>query len=157
MFCAEVSLMYVTVNPDPLLSKLESCIEDIRIWIERNFQKLNESNTEFIIFGFSINLSNLCVPSVTVGDCNIPIASSVKNWVMTDSLPNMDNFDQTKTRSVNMNLRKCSCIQKFPTQDTSKSLVQATIQSRLNYCSSFQNSTECLVLWLPSYDHSFSL
>ena len=119
-------------NPDPLMSKLKSFIDDIRIRMERNFLKLNYSKTEY---GSSVNFSNLSVLSVTVGYCKIPIASSVKNLgVMLDRLLNMDNFVKSKARNINMNLRKCKGVWTFFTQDACK--VQATAQSHLDYCSS---------------------
>ena len=33
------------------ISKLELCLADVRSWMQVNFLKLNESKTEFIIFG----------------------------------------------------------------------------------------------------------
>ena len=66
-------------NPDSIMSKLELYIEDIKIWMERNFLKLNDSKIEFIIFGSRVNLRNLSVSSATVSDCKITIDSSAKN------------------------------------------------------------------------------
>ena len=177
MFYADDSQLYVTVNPNgntnQVMSKLENCIEDIKIWMERNFLKLNDSKTEFIVFGSKLNLGNVSVSPITVGDCKIPIASTVKNLgVVMDSLLNMDNFVKAKARSININLRKCSRIRKYLTHDACRSLVQATVQSRLDYCSSLlygiknqnishlqriQNSAARLIYRLPSYEHSSGL
>ena len=107
MFYADYSQVYVTIipkeNPDPIISKLESCTEYIRIWMERIFLILNDSKTEFVIFVSRVKFNNLSVSSMTVGDCKIPIAISVKNLgVMLDSLLNMDNFVKYKVKSINM-------------------------------------------------------
>ena len=36
-------------DKDRFLEKLETCIQDIRIWMRRNLLKLNDEKTEFII------------------------------------------------------------------------------------------------------------
>ena len=141
--------------------------------MEKKFLKLNDSKTEFIIFGSKLNLSNVSVSSITVGDCKISIASTVRNLgVMMDSLLYMDNFVKAKARNINMNLRKCSCIRKYLPHDACRSLVQATIISRLDYCSSLlygissqnitylqrvQNSAARLIYRLPSYENASDL
>ena len=101
------SLYYVTENPkespDPFMPKLDSCVEDRKIWMERNVVKIKDLKTEFIIFCSRVNLSNLSVLSVTLGDCMIPIASSVKDLeVIMDSLLNMDNFVKSKQKVKEM-------------------------------------------------------
>ena len=133
-------------NPDPLMSKLKSFIDDIRIRMERNFLKLNYSKTEY---GSSVNFSNLPVLSVTMGYCKIPIASSVKNLgVMLDRLLNMDNFVKSKARNINMNFSH-RMLAKFKPQ---LSLILTTV---LVYCMGL--FTDHLIYQLPSYEHNSSL
>ena len=109
MFYADDSQLYVTVNlkgnTNQVMSKLDNYIENIKIWMERNFLKLNDSKTEFIVFGSKLNLGNVSVSPITVDDCKIPIASTVKNLgVVMNSLLNMDNFMKAKARSINSTL-----------------------------------------------------
>ena len=37
-------------NPSITLSKLSSCISDIRVWMIKNILKINDLKTEFIVF-----------------------------------------------------------------------------------------------------------
>jgi hypothetical protein len=51
---ADDTQLYTSFNPEnsePALARLEACIEEIREWMLKNFLKLNNAKTEFIIFG----------------------------------------------------------------------------------------------------------
>ena len=44
-------------DKDSCLEKLETCIQDIRIWMRTNLLKLNDENTEFIMIGTKSQLT----------------------------------------------------------------------------------------------------
>ena len=61
-FYADDSQLYTFFNPnkeiDVMLAKIENCIKDIKIFMDKNFLKLNEEKTEIIIFGSEYNIKN---------------------------------------------------------------------------------------------------
>ena len=77
---ADDTQLYISFKcKDPLesLTKLNMCISDIRVWMIKNKFKINDSETEFIIFRslrLKINLSDL---SVSVGDMQVSPSSKV--------------------------------------------------------------------------------
>ena len=52
-----------------VLDKLEKCISALRIWMNENRLKLNDSKTEFMVLGTKHRLKTT---SIAVGDAQIP-------------------------------------------------------------------------------------
>ena len=55
-FYADDTQIYISVKPmqedkDNAVSNIQRCIEDIRIWIKKNFLKLNDDKTYVFVFG----------------------------------------------------------------------------------------------------------
>ena len=61
------------------VSNIQRCIEDIRIWMKKNFLKLNDDKTEVFVFGSRQQMSKITIPGVRIGDSMISPASSVRN------------------------------------------------------------------------------
>ena len=61
------------------ISKLESCLADVRSWMQVNFLKLNESKTEFIMFGTRQQLNKVGTKNIRIGDDVIQNVPSVRN------------------------------------------------------------------------------
>ena len=103
---ADDTQLYVPFDPEDsesALSRLESCIEEIRLWMNSNFLKLNDSKTEFIIFGTPQDLSKVSGWTVTVGDTEVLPSTSVRNiGAFMDSSLNMKAH-------VNNFIRSCYC------------------------------------------------
>ncbi len=111
--------------------KLEKCVEDIRQWMAVHKLKLNDSKTEFLIFG------NTKLPScsINVGNNDIPVAQSARNLgVILDSKMRMNEQVSAITKSVSYHLRNISKIRKYLTTEATEALVHALVSSRLDYC-----------------------
>ena len=65
---------------DPLesLTRLNMCISDIRVWMIKNKLKINNSQTEFIIFRSPLLKQFFCDLSVSVGDMQVSPSSKVR-------------------------------------------------------------------------------
>ena len=125
------------------LERLENCLQEIRQWMAQNWLKLNDSKTEFIVFGSQANLDVLKTTSVTLGSENINISDCAKSIGATlDCHLNMNKQVVTTCRSAWYHLHQISKIRKFLTVDQTKSLVHAYVTSRLD-----QNNS--LLLGLP--------
>ena len=61
------------------INKLELCLEDIRSWMQVNFLKLNESKTEFIIFGMRQQLNKVGTIYIKIGEDTVQNVTSVRN------------------------------------------------------------------------------
>ena len=71
---ADDTLLYLPFQPDQseeAMTRLDACVEDIRQWMENNFLKLNDSKTEFLIFGTPKNVGKVVECTVVVGDAII--------------------------------------------------------------------------------------
>lgn len=79
---ADDTQLYTSFNPEDseqAMERLELCIEEIRIWMESNYLKLNDSKTEFMIFGAPKDVAQVSAWTVTVGDHEILPSTSARN------------------------------------------------------------------------------
>ena len=53
---------------DNAVSNILRCIEYIRIWMKKNFLKLNDDKTEVFVFGSRQQMSKITIPGVRIGD-----------------------------------------------------------------------------------------
>ena len=98
------------VSVSASIANLEKCIEQIKIWMQLNFLKLNDSKTEYFIFGSSY-CHKICLDIVVkVGNFVIKPATAVRNLgAFMDKLLNMDSFVKSIAKSIHYQLlKKCS-------------------------------------------------
>ena len=62
------------------ISKLESCLADVRSWMPVNFLRLNKSRTEFIIFGTRQQLNKVGTINIRIGDDVIQNVPTSEIW-----------------------------------------------------------------------------
>ena len=143
---------YVTFNLKNIddvqnaISSLELSLADVYSWMTANMLKLNSDKTEVILFAPKRLISQISVPiSVHVhGEDNLP-EPVVKNLgVMLDSSLNMQRQISKITKSCYYQLRRISRVRKYLTMQAAKSLVNALVLSKLDYCNS-------LLVNLPKY------
>ena len=115
---------------------LQNCICDVKLWMTRNLLKLNEDKTEIIFFTprKSLSLSDVCL--YFESEIIKPV-SSVKNLgVQFDQHMTMEKQVNAVTKSIYFHLRNIGKIRKFLDTDSTKSLVQSLVISRLDVCNS---------------------
>lgn len=134
-----------TQSSEAALSKLESCINDIRIWMRENKLKLNEDKTEFVVILPTKQSHKVQVQSISIGDCDIEPSKSARNLGATfDSHMNLVPHVSSLVRSCNYQLRRIGKIRKYLTQACCEKLIHAFITSRLDNGNS-------LLFGLPDY------
>ena len=116
---------------------LERCLAEVWTWMRYNFLKLNDSKTEFIVFGVCQQLSKVQDITVTLGDDTNHETPVVRNLGMF--------FDKELKHTAHVNRLTSSsfhCLQnvarirhQLDTQ-TVKTIVQALVISKLDYCNS---------------------
>ena len=133
---ADDTQLYTSFKPEDseaALERLEACIAEIRIWMETNFLKLNDSKTEFIIFGTEKDLAKVSGWTVTVGNSEMFPSKFVRNiGAFMDSALNMENHISNIIRSCYAQLHSVSKIRRYLTQDSAKTIVNAFVLSRLD-------------------------
>jgi hypothetical protein len=133
---ADDTQLYVSFRSDEeaiALEKLERCIADLRVWMNKNRLKLNDSKTEFMIFGTKSKLSKINTKSVRVGDDDIAAVQHVRNiGAYFDSEMKMDKQVKNTCQSAWMNLYNISKIRRYLTTDQCKSVVHAYVTSKLD-------------------------
>lgn len=151
------------------VARIESCIRDVRRWMQTNKLKLNDSKTEVIIFGTKQKLQQLQDIRIQIGDEAIRPSKTVKNLgVHMDQELKMDSHVNSICKTANFHIHNIRRIRKFLTKDATKSLTNALVTSRLDYGNALlygttanlrkkmqkvQNSSARLITYTPRREH----
>ena len=135
---ADDTQLYMSFTPTQDCAKqtienIESCICEIRKWMRENFLKLNDEKTEFILIGSRQQLSKVKVPHLTIGDSNIPSASSVRNLgCIFDSSMSFNDQISNIVRSASFHIRNIGRIRKYLNPHATEQIVHSFVTSRLD-------------------------
>ena len=145
------------------VESLESCVENVRIWMLRNRLKMNDSKTEMMVFALPRVLSVSVVPEV-----HKPAASVRNLGLAMDTYLYMD-LHVAKTCQIGyFQLRSIRSVQRVLPPDALDKLVHAFITTPLYYCNFvligistkaldklqlLQNSAARVVTRTQKYDH----
>ena len=117
---------------------LETCIQEIHIWMQTNLLKLNDSKTEFIMVGMRQNLEEAGPDtSVRVGEDQIQNVKAVHDlgYYLDCKLKSTVHVNRLGS-SLYVTLCKISQIRYHLDTEATKMMVQASVLSRLDYCNS---------------------
>jgi len=113
---------------------LECLVDECVHWLLSVKLKVNQSKTEFIIYGKGNELNKITQTQFRMGSGFITAKSTVKNvGFIFDQKCKMANQIDNVVRICRFQLRKIGKIRKFLTQRTTKLLVNSTIISRIDY------------------------
>ena len=147
---ADDTQLYITFRPaDPAslkcsLTTIRQCIDEIRTWMWENLLKLNGDKTEILIITTGKYKQHSFVDSVSIDGANIIPAEKVRNLgAVFDRTLNPEAFINSKCKSLWYLLRNISRVRRSLTIDSTKTIVQAYITSRLDYCN-------CLLYGAPA-------
>lgn len=133
---ADDTQLYVSFRPNEealALERLERCIADLRLWMNRNRLKLNDSKTEFIIFGTNTNLKKIKTVSVRVGDEDIVAVDKVRNiGAYFDAEMKMEVQVKNTCKGAWLNLYNIGKIRQYLTFDQAKTIIHAYVTSKLD-------------------------
>ena len=127
------------------IKRLETCIAEIREWMMANMLKLNDDKMELIIFGTRQQLAKLGKVSINIGSIQVKLVDHVRNlrYHMDLLLKNGPHINKLLSK-LYLQLKNIQRIPSKLDQKSSKTIIQAFIQSRLDYCNS-------LLLGTPEY------
>ena len=114
------------------VDNLQACIMDIRTWMVQNKLQLNDAKTEFLIIGTCAQLNKVTINDLQRGEVKVSVVYCVRNlgaWF--DANMNMSTHINSVCQAICYHIR---CIRNYLSYDNRKSIVQAIIMSRLDYC-----------------------
>ena len=135
---ADDAQLYVSFEPsldnsEITIDRVEKCVCDINSWMTRNFLKLNESKTEFLLIGTKQQLTKVTVPKLQISSCTITPSLSVKDLgVIFDSCLSMHQHVSNIVRTCYYHLRNLASIKDCLNMHALLSAVHAFITSRLD-------------------------
>ena len=124
-------------STDEFVERIEKCISDVKIWMNKNKLVLNQDKTETMLVGSSNNQSAIQKTHIQIEDSNICFTKSVKNLgVYLDNNLSMSNQVNHIARCMYLELRNISKIRHLITTDIAARLVTSLVLSKLDYCNS---------------------
>ena len=91
---------------DENIGHTESCVYEIRSWMQDNFLKLNDDKTEFMIFGSRQQLSKVSIPRINIGDSEItPVAQARNLGTICDSTMSLNSHVSNIVRTAPFHIR----------------------------------------------------
>ena len=138
---ADDTQLYVILDRKSLSSmqiaiiRLEYCLFDVSHWMAYNGQKLNNDKTEWLIFNGNLAFSKSV--TLTVGAETIKQSTSIRNLGvrLEPDITMLPHISDT-CRSGYYHLRRINKIRKYVSDCGTKTIIQALVISRMNYCNS---------------------
>ena len=119
------------------IMQLQSCIQDIRVWMRTNFLKLNGERTEFTMFGTRQHLAKINVSDTTlkIGTDDTECIAEVRDlgFQLDSKLQNIKHINKI-VMSSHITHRNIARVRRPLDMDTTKILVQALVLSQIDYC-----------------------
>ena len=158
---ADDTQLYVTYKPNVLgdmqraVKQLGDCISEIRVWMINRMLKLNDNKADMVIYMSQYHLNKYGRCDISIGDSTISPVECVRNLgVQIDQHLTMDKQVTAVCKACNFHLYRLSSIRRYITTDGARSVVQALITSRLDYCNSLlANLTNTQMKRLKSIQH----
>ena len=123
-----------TVSELTALSSMEETLTNIRDWMNMNKLKMNDSKTEFIMFGSRQQLLKLTSTSIYVNNCQVEMSNSVKYLgVQLDMNLNLKKHITNKCKVACLNLYRIKSIRKYLNQSTCSTLMLGLVVVHLDY------------------------
>ena len=117
--------------------RFADCVDRVSDWMAANRLKLNADKTQVIWIGTRQQLTKIDIEQVNLRSATIPFSSAVRNLGVTvDNQLNMAEHISSLRRSCFFQLRQLRTIRLSLTFDATRTLVQAFVSSRLDYCNS---------------------
>ena len=135
---ADDTQLYISFKckqPLESISKVNSCLSDIRRWMITNKLKINDSKTEFIVFRSPQLRCDLSGLSVNVGESQITQSLKVRDLGVTfDQFLNFDDHLTAICRSTHFHIRIIGKIWNLLSYNACSTIIHALISCRFDYC-----------------------
>ena len=126
--------------PDHFLSAqscIQTCIDDVLLWMNSNKLKLNTGKTEVMPVGSASRLESVDSECVNTGGNSVPFKTSVKYLgIHLDRTLSMQQHISSIYHASFLELRRIASVRPYLFQSAAASLVVTMVISRLDYCNS---------------------
>ena len=129
----QLYISFKSKQPLESISKVNSCLSDIRRWMITNKLKINDSKTEFIVFRSPQLRCDLSGLSANVGVSQITQSLKVRDLGVTF---NFDDHITAICRSTYFHFRNIGKIRNILSYNACSTIIHALISCRLDYCNS---------------------
>ena len=127
-----------SISRQTVISQVEACIKDIKIWMTNNLLELNDDKTELIIITTSETTSRQEDIVINIGDS--PIAPSMEPprnlGVLFDSTCFLNHHVNKICQNIKYQLYSVGKIRKYLDKPTTEKMIISAVISRLDYCNS---------------------
>ena len=172
---ADDNQLYISFKPGSSASELEvvialqDCILDIKTWMTTAKLKLSDDKTELIVIGTRAQLNKISISELSIDHVKVSAVCNVRNlgsWF--DNHLSMKTAINKTCQSGLYHLLNIGRIKRFLSFEDRKSIVQAIVMSRIDYCNNLlygvaatnlsklqrvQNAAVRLVCSLPRHEH----
>ena len=142
-FYADDTQLLKSINPNSLddqmkgINSLELAINKISDWMFSNKLQLNKDKTEFLIIGLKKQLNKILPKALMLENDTIFCKPEVRNLgVLFDENLNMKSHINKLCKDCYFQVHNIYKIRPFLTLEAAKSLVHASIMSKIDYCNS---------------------
>ena len=114
---------------------LELCLGEVKLWMDENHLRMNDSKTKFIMLGGRQQLKKCTAKSINVNGSTVERSAIVKYlgaWF--DENLNMKKHITKKCRASMINIQRIKLICRYHTEDSVKTLMVGLVMSHLDYC-----------------------
>jgi hypothetical protein len=142
----QLYLSFSLCDQNAATQKIECCIKAIKLWMNDNFLKLNDSKTEFLLLSSPYQAKLIeSPPTITIGNHQIDPSNTARNiGAIFDQHMHMIAHVNSICRSCYIHVRNIGKIRPYLTRDATEKLIHAFITSRLDNLNS-------LLIGLPDY------
>ena len=138
---ADDTQIYFSFNPGSnvdianSISKLHTCLDDIKLWMSSNKLKLNEDKTEVLIVTTQGHLRKNPIPCINFGQEVVTPTSSARNLgLVLDSALKMDDHVSSLCKTAYYHIHNIFRIRPYINKVTTDILVRGLVTSRIDYC-----------------------
>ena len=130
-------ITFETYNEEKSITNLLKYLSVFQSWMNSNMLKFNESKTEIIVFSQKKDVHKFKDFSLSLGESNIKTSSSVKNLgVYLDNTLSMKRHINEKSKLSHFQIRNIWTIRRSLNEFATKSLVNALVIPKIDYCNS---------------------
>ena len=141
----QLYLSFDITEQEAAITKMEACVDDIRIWMRENKLQLNDEKSELIIITPSRQSHKVTIDSIKIGNAIVKATPSAKNLgALFDKHMNLSDHITNLVRSCNFQLRCIGRARKYLTHEAAEKVIHAFISSRIDCGNS-------LIYNLPAY------
>ena len=136
---ADDTQIYVSFKPkaaevEVTFECLKNCIVELKAWMSKNFLRLNDDKTEFIVFGSPQQMKKCEDLQLNIGECHIHQVPNAKNLgIFLDSSMSMNRQISRITSTSIFHMRNIKRIRKYLSRDVTEQVVHAFVTSCLDF------------------------